>query len=343
MTESEATDEESSGEDDFLGLDEHQFNLTVRFLEAKYPDASQDKIRFYMEKVLNDFKDVMTVGDFQDKICAAYEKGENDSNISDDDTIENAIDAAMEEVFSPNVPVLVLRPSAKQTKKASYFSDIDDVDLYAPEPKPKMSIEDIMRPFKNASSNELLEMDYSSRYFVQKILQTIPVDEKSYDFASLLEHSGTFNQVVYQFQKHQHPDESFPELLFCIRQVMHFGNSHKEKRYLKPHRIQEIVTQALQFQQDAWKLRGLKPDEKKENETILNTILETMKNSLICFNKSFITKLATEYFDYWRRNKELPNDMLKKAELQKDLLEATQLYFKSLRKTSAYHDIPLLF
>ena len=236
-----------------------------------------------------------------------------------------------------------MRPAEKQPKKTNYFSDDDEVDLYAPEPKPKMSIEDIMRPFKNASSNELLEMDYSSRYFVQKILQTVPVDENSYDFVLLLEHSGTFNQVVYQFKKNQHPDESYPELLFCIRQVMNFGNSHKENRYLKPHRIQEIVTQALHFQEDAWKLRGLKPDEKKENEAILNTILETMEKSLICFSKNFITKLATEYFDYWRRNKELPNDMLKKAELQKDLLDATQLYFKSLRKTSAYHDIPLLF
>ena len=241
-----------------------------------------------------------------------------------------------------NVPVLVLRPAEKNPKKTNYFSD-DEVDLYAAEPKPKMSIGDIMSPFKNASSNGLLEMDYSSRYFVQKILQTVPVDENSYDFVLLLEHSGTFNQVVYQFKKNQHPDESYPELLFCIRQVMNFGNSHKENRYLKPHRIQEIVTQALHFQEDAWKLRGLKPDEKKENEAILNTILETMEKSLICFNKNFITKLATEYFDYWRRNKELPNDMLKKAELQKELLEATQLYFKSLRKTSAYHDIPLLF
>ena len=91
-----------------------------------------------------------------------------------------------------------MRPAEKQPKITNYFSDDDEVDLYAPEPKPKMSIEDIMRPFKNASANELLEMDYSSRYFVQKILETIPVDEKSYDFALLQEHSGTFNQVVYQ-------------------------------------------------------------------------------------------------------------------------------------------------
>ena len=101
MTESdsEATDEESSDEDGFLGLDEHQFNLTVRFLKAKYPDATQDKIRFYMEKVLDEFEDVMTVGDFQDKICVAYEEAEVNSDMSDDRTITDAVDTAMLEVF----------------------------------------------------------------------------------------------------------------------------------------------------------------------------------------------------------------------------------------------------
>ena len=259
----------------------------------------------------------------------------------------NAVDVLCQKLISQmtpaskELPVLVLRPSAKLPKKINYFSDDDDFDLYSPEPQ--TSINGIMRPFRNASAEEKFKMDYSSRHFVEKILETIPVDEKSYDFALLLDYSGTFNQVVSQFHKNQHPDENFPELLLCIRQVMYFGYSHKEKRYLKPYRIQEIVIQALQFQEEAWKLRGLKPYEKNENDTILNTILETMKNSLICFNKNSITKLATGYFDYWRRNKELPNDMLKKAELQKDLLEATQLYFKSLRKTSAYNDIPLLF
>ena len=99
MTESEATDEESSGEDDFLGLDEHQYYLTFRFLKGKYPDASQHKIRFYMEKVLDEFEDVMTVGDFQDKICVAYEEGEVNSDKSDDRTITDAVDTAMLEVF----------------------------------------------------------------------------------------------------------------------------------------------------------------------------------------------------------------------------------------------------
>ena len=98
MTESEATDEES-GEDEFLGLNEHQFNLTVRFLKAKYPDATQEKIKFYMEKVLDEFEDVMTVGDFQDKICVAYEEGEVNSDKSDDRTITDAVDTAMLEVF----------------------------------------------------------------------------------------------------------------------------------------------------------------------------------------------------------------------------------------------------
>ena len=41
----------------------------------------------------------MTVGDFQDKICVAYEEGEVHSDISDDSTITDAVDTAMLEVF----------------------------------------------------------------------------------------------------------------------------------------------------------------------------------------------------------------------------------------------------
>ena len=52
-----------------------------------------------MEKVLDEFEDVMTVGDFQDKICVAYEEGEVNSDMSDDRTITDAVDTAMLEVF----------------------------------------------------------------------------------------------------------------------------------------------------------------------------------------------------------------------------------------------------